>query len=328
MGIAGTNQTEPTMKALSLSVTEAQHLLSSQLDSWALARNNYEALGQVCERRIDCGTFQVKVQYNPARIVSTGAKVDSVTLQHRPCFLCLEHLPAEQLRVSIGNDFLLLVNPFPIFPQHWTLPALHHQPQQIRNHFTHLLELTYALRPLVVFYNGPRCGASAPDHMHFQAGNRGLLPIEPDFRTVARETLLADEALCVYVLKGYGREVLVLESGDSGRLQSALQKTYACLPLALDEEEPGMNIVGWYEAGRWVCCIFPRSKHRPSCYYATDEDRLLISPGAVDMAGVLITPRREDYERLTREDVCQVYQEVSLSGDAMQGFISKIKKEL
>lgn len=311
-----------------VSAVIAKQLLDRQLQCWELARNNYDALENVCARTVDCGTFQVKVQYNPARIVSTGAQTDRESQQTRPCFLCNDHLPDEQLRIPMLGEFQLLVNPYPIFRQHWTIPKVYHQPQRIKDNFAYMVEMMRTLSPFLVFYNGSFCGASAPEHFHFQVGCRGFLPLETDCDMVERELLFADETLGVSVLKSYGRGVIVLESDTSIRLLDALSDVYESLPMKEGEPEPGMNVVGWYESGNWRVCVFPRAKHRPSCYGTVGADCLLISPGAVDMGGVLITPRKEDYEKVTSACVRRIYQEVSLSDEAMLRFILNLKEKL
>ena len=158
------------------------NLLTEQLASWETARNNYAALSGVRVKELNVNGIPYKVQFNPARIVSSGAKVDAKSIQARKCFLCPANLPTVQKGISFGGHYHILVNPFPIFPRHLTVPELAHTPQRIATRFTDMLELAEALTDYTIFYNGPKCGASAPDHAHFQAGNKGFMPIEKDWR--------------------------------------------------------------------------------------------------------------------------------------------------
>jgi len=166
---------------------EAEALLQRQLHEWPLVADNYRALQALCMRTIEVGGVSVRLQYNPARIRSTASKVDAVSLSERPCFLCDAHRPVEQLSLPIGGQYKLLVNPYPIFPRHFTLPSVVHTPQAIIGRFADMLELASLLPEYVIFYNGARCGASAPDHMHFQAGNRGFVPIESQWESLWKE---------------------------------------------------------------------------------------------------------------------------------------------
>lgn len=154
------------------------HLLTGQLASWETARNNYAALSGVRVKELNVNGILYKVQFNPARIVSSGAKVDAKSILERKCFLCPANLPPVQKGIPFGGHYNILVNPFPIFPRHLTVPELAHTPQRIATRFTDMLELAEALTDYTIFYNGPKCGASAPDHAHFQAGNKGFMPIE------------------------------------------------------------------------------------------------------------------------------------------------------
>lgn len=160
---------------------QLKSLLTEQKENWELARTNFAGLKTVRTKSFNFGDFEVKVQFNPARIVSSGAKVDAKTIAERKCFLCTENRPAEQTAVDAG-DYLVLVNPFPIFPEHFTIPRKEHVDQQIKPYFADMLELAEALDDYLIFYNGPRCGASAPDHMHFQAGTKNFLPLVNDYK--------------------------------------------------------------------------------------------------------------------------------------------------
>lgn len=306
---------------------EALGLLKVQLNSWETARKNYQALARIKMKELDFGTFRVKVQFNPARVVSSAAKVDEKSLVKRKCFLCPLNLPEEQQGLALGDDYQMLVNPYPIFPQHWTIPLLAHREQRILPRFGDMLDMAEALKPFILFYNGPKSGASAPDHAHFQVGNRGFLPIEQDWQEVDKEEILRTGEFRLFRLKNYLRNVLMLESSDKEALIRLFGKLYYLLPVREDEPEPGMNILAWKDDNRWLVCLFLREKHRPACYVAEGDANILVSPGAVDMGGVLITPLEKDFDKLTREDIRAIYKEVSLNDEAMEKLVERLKVE-
>ncbi|MDR0233117.1 MAG: DUF4922 domain-containing protein [Dysgonamonadaceae bacterium] len=268
---------------------KVNQLFQEQLNNWELAKNNYKALEQVKEKTLDVNGHRYKVQFNPVRIISSAAKVDPKSIQERKCFLCSENLPAEQKGISFKENYILLVNPFPIFPRHLTIPAKEHTPQLIASRFEDMLDLAQQLDDYIVFYNGPKCGASAPDHFHFQAGNKKFLPIEnsKDWNNAIR-----------------------IESKDKQEMLLLFRQIYNALPLQSNDTEPMLNILTWYENGTWTTCLFQRKKHRPACYFAEGDDNLLISPASVDMGGVFITPLEKDFEKIMAEDIAQILNEV------------------
>jgi hypothetical protein len=234
------------------------------------------------------------VQFNPARIASSAAKVDPQSIRERKCFLCSDNRPSEQKGVPFKEQYTILINPYPIFPRHLTIPALAHTPQRIAFRFDDMLDLAQQLDDYIVFYNGPKCGASAPDHFHFQAGNKGFLPIEND--------------------RNWPNAVRI-ESKNKQEMLDRFQQTFDNLPLQADDTEPMLNILTWYENGTWTTYLFPRKKHRPACYFAEDDANLLISPAAVDMGGVFITPLEKDFEKIAAEDVAEILYQVNLSAE-------------
>ena len=260
------------------------HLLDRQLAAWETARRSYDALAGVRVKELDVRGVPYKVQFNPARIVSSGAKVDARSIKERRCFLCAANRPAEQEGLPFLGHYELLVNPFPIFPRHLTVPETGHVPQLIAHRFADMLELARELTDFTIFYNGPRCGASAPDHAHFQAGSRGFMPIEADWRMRTDETVV--------------------------------QTDHQALPVPEGDEEPMMNVLALYESARWTVFVFPRAKHRPACYTAEGDARLLSSPASVDLGGVFITPVEQDFQKITADDVAQILSEVCLSPEA------------
>ncbi len=287
---------------------EADSYFRRQLEVWHDTRRRYDELAHVEQRTLENGLV---LQHNPARIVSTGAKMDRETLAQRPCFLCLPQRPQEQLHRPCFDHYELLVNPYPILPRHFTLPCLVHTPQRIRGHFIDLLRMARSLTGHLVFYNGPRCGASAPDHLHFQAGSRGVVPLERDLhRWLSAEPFLqsADESLSAYTLEGYACPgwVLFCRGNDAEAERVFHTCLAACTGLSV-VPEPGINLLAWQEADATVVVVLPRSKHRPASYPSP-----LVSPGALDMGGLIITPRREDFERLTAATAAALIAEVGI----------------
>jgi len=302
-------------------------LLAEQLTSWDTARTNYEALQEVESKVLDVDGHTFRVQFNPARIRSSAAKVDSKSIQERKCFLCKDNLPAAQKGLKFGEGYTVLVNPFPIFPQHLTIPAVEHKDQLIRNRFVHMLELAERLSGFVLFYNGPKCGASAPDHAHFQAGNKGFLPLESEWRSAAGEAFYSKEGTALYALKEYPAPMLVLTSDSMQKAAGLFDQIYMLLDKGM-EVEPMMNLLAWYEDGQWVVCIIPRTLHRPACYFAEGEENLLISPASVDLGGVFITPLEKDFEKITSQDIKNILQEVCLTGSGLNELVNELNQVL
>lgn len=304
---------------------DIQNLFDSQLQEWPLAKANFEALKGVESKEFDFGDFCIRVQFNPARIQSSAAKVDAKSIQERKCFLCSQNLPAEQRGIPFKEEYQVLVNPFPIFPVHFTIPAYRHTDQLILNRYGDMLDLAKDMDGYTLFYNGPKCGASAPDHVHFQAGNKGFLPIEKEVRKIkGGELLYQSDALSVYTIKNYLRNGFLLEAEVKEDSIAYFQKIYNLLEMKEDDKEPMMNVLVWYEKDTWYTVVFPREKHRPDCFYAEGEANLLISPAAVDLGGVFITPLEKDFRKITKEDIENILKEISISDEKMQIISEKI----
>ena len=294
-------------------------LFNEQVSNWELARVNYEGLKTVRTKSFSFGDYNVTVQFNPARIISSGAKMDTKTISERKCFLCTENLPVEQKGIDAGN-YTILVNPFPIFPQHFTIPNKRHIDQQIKPYFADLLELAKALDDYIVFYNGSRCGASAPDHMHFQAGTKNFLPIISDYKKLKQShTKLLEEGVNYqfYELTNYNRQVYCIESDTIYSAQNIFENLYLKWQnhsQTYSNEnglEPMLNIVCSFEDGIWHTFLFPRKAFRPWQYTAGEKNQLLISPATVEMSGILITPIESHFERITKEDVLSILDQCS-----------------
>ncbi|MDH6308723.1 ATP adenylyltransferase/5',5'''-P-1,P-4-tetraphosphate phosphorylase II [Dysgonomonas sp. PFB1-18] len=313
---------------MNLTSIEARNLLRSQLAEWALAKSNFEALNGVETKEFQFNGFMVRVQFNPARIQSSAAKVDKKSIQERKCFLCPANLPAEQRGIPFGDQYQVLVNPFPIFPEHFTMPTYNHTDQLILNRYGNMLDLAQALDEYTIFYNGPKCGASAPDHAHFQAGIKGFLPLEKDLKNAQfKETIYQSAEITVYAIRNYLRNGFLLEAKDKTASVEYFSRIYSLLELKSDDKEPMMNTLTWYDNNRWHTCIFPRKRHRPTCFYAEGDDNLLISPASVDLGGVFITPLEKDFKKIAEKDIKDILKEICIGDDKMQTIIDKLKDQ-
>ena len=296
-----------------------------QMEKWADARHRFRDLKHVETHQL---SDQLKVQWNPARIVSTGAKIDKKTLGDRLCFLCDKNRPKEQISKQIDERFLLLVNPFPILPVHFTIPARKHQPQSIYKNYGEMHRFLSLHSELMVFYNGPKCGASAPDHLHFQAGTSGILPLQANWQRLSRNltdiiSLNDDEKIALihdFVVPAF---VIISKSEDSD--EALFHRLYKSMPVRGDETEPMMNIIAWRKGDEYISVVIPREKHRPEAYFAEGDAQMMVSPGALDMSGLIITPREEDFRKLTEESASAILQECGVSTDKMNSIVTKLK---
>ena len=298
----------------------------NQLNQWKDVAKRFEELKGVQTREVGSAL----AQFNPARLVSTGAKIDKATLAKRPCFLCEKNRPGEQIVLPFGESFDILVNPFPILPVHFTVPSRHHQLQAIAENYVQIHRLLRAYPQLMVFYNGPKCGASAPDHLHFQAGTSGILPLQRDWQRLYETSLpllKLNDAEGIYEIKDYICPTLAIVSHTERHDVELFSRLYEALPLKEDETEPMMNIVAWRNGEAFISVVFPREKHRPDCYSAEGEAQCLVSPGSLDMAGLMILPRQSDFEEMTSERAKAVLREVSLSDEAMAEVVKRIRNK-
>ena len=299
-----------------------------QLEKWDDARQRYQDLRNVKTRELTVGTSTMKVQFNPARIVSTGAKIDKQTLAERPCFLCEQNRPKEQVKKTFDGQFDLLVNPYPILPIHFTIPSVKHEPQLIRNSYSEIHKLLTEYPSMMVFYNGPKCGASAPDHAHFQGGTSGILPLQMSWQRLSRSlkpilNLNDDEGISL--IEEYPCPALLIHSKSEYSDEQLFIRLYESLTIPEGEPEPMLNIVSWRHDADYYSVVFPRKKHRPDCYYADGCNQYIVSPGALDMAGFIVTPRKEDFDRITPEVALDILNEVSLQPDELQQVIDRLK---
>lgn len=309
---------------------QAGSLVTQQCSVWEIAAKNYAGLNNIQTKTFDFGHFKVISQFNAERIRSSAAKTDAKSIAERPCFLCIENLPEVQKGIVFQNKYLILVNPFPIFSKHFTISSLNHTPQLIKNHFTDLLELSAVLPDFTVFYNGPECGASAPDHFHFQAGEKGMLPVETEFKNLAEsdfEVLIQTVKIKVVAVENHLRRFVVFISADKSETENIFEKVYSILDTG-QYEEPMLNILSNFENGKWRVILFPRQKQRPSHFFRTDEKHIMISPAAVELGGLLVLPREEDFKKITKKDIEDIFEEVTINRVAFNKLILNLKESL
>ena len=296
-----------------------------QLEKWDDARHRFRDLKHVETKKL---SEEVRLQFNPARIVSTGAKIDKKTLGERPCFLCDKNRPKEQMSQQIDERFHLLVNPFPILPVHFTIPARKHQPQAIYKNYGEMHRFLSLHSELMVFYNGPKCGASAPDHLHFQAGTSGILPLQANWQRLSRnltDIISLNDEEKIAVVRDFIVPAFVIISKSEESDESLFHRLYKSMPMRGDETEPMMNIIAWRKGDEYISVVIPREKHRPNAYFAEGDAQVMVSPGALDMSGLIITPREEDFHQLTEESATAILQECGISAEKMNSIVTKLK---
>ena len=278
-----------------------QGLIDRQLASWPEAARRYSDLREVKTKEITIGGMPVRVQYNPARAVSTLARTDAASIAARPCFLCRENRPQQQEALPFegcdGRRYEILVNPFPIFPEHFTIPAVDHVPQRIAGRFPDMLRIAEAFPDMTVFYNGPESGASAPDHFHFQMGCKGFLPVETHFGLLGPKTVMRPGVAAIALTSAYIPGLPVITAPDAESAEAAFLRVLRSLPVSPRTGEPQLNILCWREQDIFRVLVIPRNAHRPSCYYAPEGEAVRISPASVDLGGVFIVPVEEDFRR-------------------------------
>ncbi|MBO5297022.1 MAG: DUF4922 domain-containing protein [Candidatus Homeothermus sp.] len=330
---------------------DANKLFEEQLSVWEQVAKRYEELKHAMANEFNIDGSNICIQHNPARIVSTGAHIDSQSIANRPCFLCDINLPEEQIDFPLLSKYHLLVNPYPILPKHFTIPLKQHRPQAILPYYKDMMEIAGNLDDMFVFYNGAQCGASAPDHMHFQAGMRGVLPLERDWNELYRSTRsrlypISDEEFIealqlepaaddtgIFSLRGYVCPGVIIVTRTAEASDFLFRKVYESLPIHEGETEPRMNIFAWtmkYRndgTPRLVSIIIPRSKHRPDCYFAEGDEKMIISPGALDMGGLIVAPRKEDFDKIDSQTAADIIREVGISLDDELLMIKKLKHD-
>lgn len=308
-------------------------LIDHQIENWPLLQQGYEAFSRIETKRVQVSESDVVIQHNPGRIRSTGAPVDKTSVENRKCFLCPENLPAEERGIAYDEDLVILCNPFPVLERHLSIVHREHIPQQIEGNVERLLALAHDLgSSYFVLYNGPECGASAPDHLHFQACSRELLPVEEnlyeDEPKMAEDCNYCEEtarqSFELFTLGGCGRAIVVFRGGNPQELSHWVYEVIKELGLQTDKDEPMINIICTYDPMIWTLYLFPRAKHRPAAFYAQGADRLVVSPGAIDMAGVVVVPEREHFDRIDSAIMESIFAEVSMNVDIVNDLVDAV----
>ena len=327
LGAYGDEDDDPTLETLMAA------LIDQQYDNWPLFHDGIDAFTMIETKGVRVEESEVLVQYNPHRIRSTAASVDKESVQRRPCFLCPDSLPPEEKGIAYGDDLVILCNPFPVLERHLSVVHREHIPQQIEGNIETLLSLAQDLGSShFVLYNGPECGASAPDHLHFQACSRELLPIEKnlydDDPKMAEDCSYCEQTAFsmfeLFTLGGCGRSVVVFRAGNPDEVAKWIYEVINELALQTDKTEPLINIVCTYDPKLWTVYLFPRAKHRPGSFYVEGEGRLLVSPGAIDMAGVVVIPERESYDKIDGTLLGAIFSEVSMNTEVVNDLVDGI----
>lgn len=307
--------------------TKAVQLLNEQMKEWKLAAKNFSALDNVKKRSFQFDTYQMKVQFNPARMISATAQIDKKTVKARKCILCEQNRPDVQRGVEYGN-YWILVNPFPIFKQHYTITNKKHIPQLIEGNFDDMLQLAEDMEGFTIIYNGPKCGASTPEHFHFQAGDTGFMPLDNEYKTIKEkygEILVDKYKVSVCTIDDGLRKIIAVESTQKESAVETLNSIYTIIHNQHNtDEEPRMNIHALKISNKWRVLIFVRDKHRPDEYFDETEKRILVSPGSVELGGVIITPLDKNFSNMTKENIRSIFNQVS----AKEEIFDKIKSEI
>ncbi len=290
-----------------------------------MAGKNYDALEDVKVRSCMVDGIPLHLQFNPARVVSSSAKVDAKSLSERKCFLCAENRPPEQRSIKWGR-YSVLVNPFPIFGRHLTIADSVHTPQRIKGRIADMVQLAQELYGYTVFYNGPKCGASAPDHMHFQAGSMDYLILPVMVLDNKRKTLMEFGGDSLSVVDSLPMRFFVIETDTPEGAEKFFDALYEALPVQPGDDEPMMNILSFDMQNATYVVVVPRKRHRPSFYGTEGDDTMLFSPASVDMGGLFVMPREKDYNRMNRDLARRVYSEVCLSADEINDIVERIKR--
>ena len=306
---------------------DVELFFEKQLQLWPAAAQRYKELATVKVRELGNG---LSLQYNPARAISAAAKVDAASIAGRPCFLCAANRPAEQIVENALGSLELLVNPYPILPMHFTLPATSHTPQSLRPMYADMLHLAERWNGMALFYNGAKCGASAPDHAHLQAACLADIPLCSALENREfdlGEAVAGAEGGSVYNVKGYAVPLFVMTARNVSCMVALFERLLAAMPVVADELEPRMNVISYYAPAKGhVTIVIPRAGHRPACYYAEGEAQRLVSPGALDMAGLVVTPRECDFEAITADEAAAMLREVAMSQSSVDALFNELKK--
>jgi ATP adenylyltransferase/5',5'''-P-1,P-4-tetraphosphate phosphorylase II len=289
--------------------------------------DGYAALRETRVREIQCDGYSVHIQFNPGRIASTGAKVDPKSISERKCFLCLENLPSEQKAILYQEEFLILCNPVPIFDKHLTVTHTKHIPQSIEEFIPTFLALARSMSPaFTVFYNGPQCGASAPDHLHFQACPAGAISLAQEMMIPTRRELKKSVGeVTLYSLKDVGRQAVIIDGTSAAKVASVFTRMISVMQHLLHtNEEPMMNALCSYLDGTWRVLVIPRRKHRPDVFFKDGEEQVMISPALVDIGGMVVAPIEKDFHRVDGKMIQSIYDEVLWDRDSVDRLLEEV----
>lgn len=312
-----------------LLITQVEKFFIQQRGEWNQCKNGYDSLNSVETKIFKFDDIEIRVQFNPGRITSTSANVDEKSISERKCFLCVDNLPQDQNGIQFENDFVLLVNPFPIFPEHYTIPFLTHQPQLLLSQMNSFLDLTKALSDkYVLFYNGPKCGASAPDHLHFQAGTKNFMPIDNEIYFLKEKYSIAknkSDEIEFSAISDPLRKYISIHCRSKEKILKVVEEVLEKFnSLIHNDIEPMINVLSYYRNGFYELIIMLRKKHRPKFYFEDGENKFVISPASVDVGGVLITPRKEDFERINEKIIKEIFDEIFISDDELKILAAKL----
>ena len=293
-------------------IHKIEELFDRQTQSWPQLVKGLAGLKQAKTRAVQIDWFTVFIRHIPHRIASTTASVDRESVARRRCFLCAGNLPAEEEGVQFDEDFTIYCNPLPIVDRHLTIVHREHVAQRLANRFGSILDLAAALPGYFAVYNGPECGASAPDHLHFQAGSRRLFPIESDTAGMSAITV-----------PRYGRNLFLFRGRDRSSLNDRMERALELLAETTGKRpEPMINLAVFHERGEWLTYLFPRAKHRPEVF---NTGELTVSPASIDLCGIFVVPVARDFERITGEAISAIFREITLPDAQFQEVVQRLE---
>jgi ATP adenylyltransferase/5',5'''-P-1,P-4-tetraphosphate phosphorylase II len=301
-----------------------------QLKSWELLNSNVKNLDTIRTKKIRFNNTSIVIQYNEARKASANAKIDKESLQSRACFLCKENRPNEQMELLFSKELTILTNPFPIFNRHFTIVSTKHENQKFLSKLGYFLELAKVYQNFDIVYNGPKCGASAPDHMHFQAGEKNFMPFDTEVIELFNhnsEKVQISEGIVLKAIhaKDYLRNLLVFKSNSKEKLTDWFIEAYNIIIKYYTEDEPMMNLICFYKNNNWYLSVFLRDKHRPQQFFAKDDTRIMTSPGVVDFGGVFPMVREEDFNKVNKEIIEDIFSQLTINTMKYRDIIEELK---
>lgn len=312
---------------------ELNKFIKDQLSVWQLASSNFRALKTAPSRELDVFGLKCRIQYNPRRVISSTADTSPAAIASRKCFLCADNRPKEQFHLGFegrkGRNYHIQINPYPIFRGHLVIVRDEHIPQEIWHHFPDMLDFAARYKDYLVFYNGPSSGASAPDHLHFQAIPKHNLPLEEvvdEFLDHPGEPLATVKDASLYKFDGYARGVFALKATTSKSLAKLFYRLLDCTDRGKGEEEPMFNLYAYVKNGEYRTIVVMRSAKRSHHFYSEGADHLTISPGAADIAGLFVAPFREDYDKADTALLEELLSEVCISEDEQNMIVWRLTR--